>query len=254
MKLEECNESMQGDQEVRDASFAHLMGANREWLSYQASPTGRGLGALIAATPPESRAALVERVEDLFFERGDWRIAQHAALLHLDRFEPLTGRLDLVQALYFADQACTLSKDDLRARLVMGRLNWERRLPLAVFYDVETARAGEARLQAEISGPIVEKLLGEAFLLEGLARAYLRDVKRAHESLVQAGLHGALTGEAVIQLLVAAEPDFPEASMWAVALLPTSLVLGGRAGFLQQHAHRRRLISLLQTRGAGARS
>jgi hypothetical protein len=118
-----------------------------------------------------------------------------------------------VKALYFADQACTLSKDDSRARLVMGRVNWERRLPLAVFYDVETARAGEARLQAEASPPIVEKVLGEALLLEGLARAYLRDVNRAHESLVQAGRHKALTGEAVIQLLIAAGADFPDATL-----------------------------------------
>jgi hypothetical protein len=225
-----------------------------EWSSYVATPSGPALGALIAVTPPESRATVVEGVEGLFFERGEWRIAQHAALLHLDRFEPPTGRSDLVKALYFADQACTLSKNDSRARLVMGRLNWERRLPLAVFYDVETARAGEARLQAETSQPVVAKVLGEAFLLEGLARAYLRDVNRAHESLIQAGRHGTLTGEAVIQLLIAAEPDFPEASMWASSLLPPDLVLGGRPGFLHKQAHRRRLISLLQTRGAGARS
>lgn len=233
---------------------APLLETMPEWLSYAATPSGPGLGALIAGMPTERRANLVEGVEHLFFERNEWRIALHAALLHVDRFEPRTGDSDLVKALYFADQACTLSKNDSRARLVMARVNWERRLPLAVFYDVETARAGEARLQAETNQPIVAKVLGEAFLLEGLARAYLRDVNRAHESLVQAGRHEALTGEAVIQLLIAAEPDFPEASMWAASLLPPDLVLGGRPGFLQQQAHRRRLISLLQTRGAGARS
>jgi hypothetical protein len=225
-----------------------------EWTSYAAKPTGAGLAALVSLTPGDLRTTLVEAIERFFFSQHDWRPAQHAALLHLDRFEPPTGRSDLVKALYFADQACTLSKDDSRARLVMGRLNWERRLPLAVFYDVETARAGEARLLAETSQPVVAKVLGEAFLLEGLAHAYLRDVNKAYESLVHAGRYGTLTVEAVIQLLVAAEPDFPEASMWAAALLPPNVVLGGRPGFLQQHAHRRRLISLLQTRGASARS
>lgn len=232
---------------------ASPVAASPEWASYEASPTGPGLAALIAATRPEGRAALVERVEDLFFERNEWRISLHAALLHLDRFEPLTGQADLVKALFFADQACTLSKNDSRARLVLGRVNWERRLPLAVFYDVETARAGEARLQAETSQPIVAKVLGEAFLLEGMARAYLCDVSRAHDSLVEAERHGTLTVEAVIQLLLAAEPDFPEASIWAATLLPPGLILGGRPGALQQRAHRRRLLLLMSARGVDAR-
>jgi hypothetical protein len=238
---------------TNEVASALPVGATPDWLSYVSGPSGPRLGALIAATPLQTRPGLLTEVERLFFERADWRVALHVALLHLDRFAPAVGERDLVKALYFADQACTLSKNDSRARLVMGRVNWERRLPLAVFYDVETARAGEARLEAEASRPVVVRILGEAFLLEGLARAYLRDVNRAHESLVQAGRHGTLTGEAVIQLLIAAEPDFPEASMWAASLLPSDLVLGGRPGVLQQRAHRRRLLSLLRTRGADGR-
>jgi hypothetical protein len=221
-----------------------------EWLSYAAAPSGSALAALIAMTPPESRVTLLEAVERLFFQRGEWRVALHAGLLHLDRFEPPAGHTDLVKALYFADQACTLSGNDPRARLAMGRVNWERRLPLAVYYDVETARAGEARLRAEVGGPVVEQILGEAFLLEGLARAYLRDVNRAHESLIQAERRRSLTVEAVVQLLNVAEPDFPAASMWAAAVLPPGLVLNGRPGVLQQLAQRRRLVSLLRTREA----
>jgi hypothetical protein len=38
-----------------------------------------------------------------------------------------------VKALYFADRACVLSDNEPRARLAMGRVNWERRLPLNVF-------------------------------------------------------------------------------------------------------------------------
>jgi hypothetical protein len=195
---------------------------------------------------------LVVAIERLFFEKGDWRVAQHAALLHVDRFEPRTDRADLVRALCFAEYACLGSKNDPRAQLVMGRINWERRLPLAVFYDVQTAREGVAELETAAGARIGQRVLGEAFLLEGLARAYLRDVHGAHESLIQAKQLGALSIEALIQLLIAAEPEFPEVSMWATALLPGGVVLGGRTGVLQQHAHRRRLISLLKARGNDA--
>jgi len=228
--------------------------ATTEWLSYAAAPTALGLGRLVAGTRLQDRASLVHALESLFFERGDWRVAQHAALLHLDPFEPHTNQGDLVKALCFAEYACSVSKDDPRARLIMGRVSWERRLPLAVLHDVETARAGEARLRVELDDPRVKKVLAEAFLLEGLARAYLRDVKRAHESLIGAEGFGGLTLEGAIQLLLAADRDFPEASMWAVSLIPSSVDLGGRGGALQQYALRRRLIWLLRTRGVDARS
>jgi len=221
-----------------------------DWLSYAATPSGPGLAALIARTPLEERGSLVDVIEVLFFEREDWRVAQHTAMLHLDRFEPHSQQADLVKALCFAEYACLRSKDDPRARLVMGRVSWERRLPLAVFHDVETARAGEARLRAETSEVVVQKVLAEAFLLEGLARAYLRDVGRAHESLAQADRLGGLTVEAVHQLLIVAEPDFHEASMWAASRIPDGIVFGGRPGFLQHRAHRRRLLWLLHGRGA----
>lgn len=221
-----------------------------EWLAYAATPTGTGLAALIARTPLAQRGALVEAIETLFFERGDWRVAQHAAMLHLDRFEPRTEQPDLVKALCFADHACLISKDDPRARLMLAAVSWERRLPLAILHDVEVVRAGEARLRAETSEPVVQKVLGEALLLEGLARAYLQDVAQAHECLIEAGRRGALTGEAVIQLLISAEPDFPVASAWAASLLPSEVVLGGRAEAVRLRSHRRRFLWLLHARGA----
>ncbi len=147
-----------------------------------------------------------------------------------------------------------LSKDDPRARLTMGRVSWQRRLPLAVFHDVETARAGEARLRAEMDAARVEKVLAEAFILEGLARAYMRDVNRAYESLIEADRLGGLTAESLVQLLIAAEPDYPAASMWAASLIPPGItVLGGRGSALLQRAHRRRLLCILRARGTVAR-
>ncbi len=219
-----------------------------KWLAYAAAPSGPALGELVAATPGSDRTALLRSVEDFFFESENWRVAQHAALLHLDRFEPRTEHTDLVKAFYFADHACRGSDNDPRARIMMARVNWERRLPLAVFYDVATARAGETRLRSETNDRVARTVLAEAALLEGMARAYVQDVKRAHQCLVEAGEHGSLTVEGLIQLLLAAGQDSPEVSMWVAMVLPEDVVLQGRAGFLQQLAQRRRFLSLLKVR------
>ena len=135
----------------------------------------------------------------------------------------------------------------------MGRVNWERRLPLAVLHDVSVAHAGASRLEAEVGGAVADAVLGSAFLLEGLARAYLREVPVALARLVEADRRRALTVEGALQLLLAAEPDFPEASMWAVSRLPEHLLLGGRAGALQLRAQRRRLLHLLAARAGHVR-
>lgn len=230
------------------ASTPPKVEATPEWFAYEAAPTGPKLGALLAVFPLPSRTTLVEAIEQLFFDRQDWRVAQHAAMLHLDRFEPHAEQPDLVKALCFAEYACSLSNDDPRARLAMGRVNWERRLALGVLFDVERVHAGEARLRLETSDAIVEKVLGEAFLLEGMARAYLRDIDRAHESLIQAERRGSLTVAAVAQLLMAAEPDFPDVSIWCLRCIPHGCDLGGRAGTFQLHASRRELLALLRRR------
>lgn len=230
-----------------------LLTATPEWLAYSSSPTGSTLHAVLRATPIGGRRALTQAVEDLFFLQGNWRVAQHAALLHLDRFEPQTESLDLVKALCFAEKACELSANDPRARLLLARVSWERRLPLAVLHDVEQAHAGESRLLAEIDERLAAKVLGEAFLLEGLARAYLRDVRTAHEKLVVAGERGCLTVEALIQLLLAAEAEFPEEALWAVSFLPEGTELRGRAGALHHRVERRQLLRLLQRRMSDGR-
>lgn len=199
------------------------------------------------------RAQLIDAVEILFFQRNDWRVAQHAALLHLDRFQPFTDQVDVVKALCFADHACRLSKDDPRARIAMGYVSWERRLPLGILHDVKVVRTGEARLRAELDGRHVEMLLAEASLLEGLARAYLADVDGAHKALVEADQFGRLTIEAVIQLFVAAGTEFPEASEWAANRLPPGMILPGRAEHLQRYTQRRKFLRLLHTRGSNVR-
>jgi hypothetical protein len=222
-----------------------------EWLSYQQAPSGATLAPLVAATDLQDRALLIEKVETFFFESGIWRVAQHAALLHLDRLQPAVGTADLVKALCFAEHACTLSNDDARPRLVMAQISWERRLPLAVLHDVERVLAQESQLRSDLGDRVANIILADASVLEGLARAYLRDVNRAHERLLAAERLGGLTVEACVQLLIAADPDFPDASMWAVRRIPAGVPVGGRVAGAQLRALRRVFLATLQSRGQG---
>jgi len=217
--------------------------ASVEWAAYSAMPAAKQLNGLLAITE-RSRALLVQAIAELFYEHENWRVAQHAALLHLD---PLSATPDLVKALCFADKACRLSLQDSRARLTMARLNWARRLPLAVLSDVTLVYAGETRLCAEI-GRGADRFLGEAFVLEGMARAYLHDLTTAQARLTDAERLGFLTVEGVVQLLVAAELHDPAIASWAAQRIPPNVELGGRAGGLHLRTQRRRFLELLARR------
>jgi hypothetical protein len=220
----------------------------RAWTAYVADPNGGTLKALLSASTIASRPALLGSIASLFHESSAWRVAQHLALLHLDRLSPEAGRSDLVRAVYFAHRACALSGQDPRARIVMARVSWERRLPLAVLHDTGVVLDGTSRIQTELGEHRLRALEGEAFVLEGMARAYLRDPRAARERMIQAELRGCLTVEAVVQLLLAAEPGSPDVSVWAAVRIPPSLQLGGRAAALLKRAHRRRLVSTLEAR------
>lgn len=224
------------------------------WSTYEAAPDGSALAGVLGATSSEARATLLIAMENLFYTTSSWRVAQHLALLHMDRFVPYAGRSDLVKAVYFAGRACALSADDPRARIAMARVNWERRLPLAVLYDVETALKGEATLRSEMAEPRVRLILREAHLLEGMARAYLLQTDAALVKLRQAESCSALTVEGAIQLLLAAEPESPHASVWAAERIPSDARLGGRADAVLRQAHRRRILAVLVARARGLTS
>lgn len=217
------------------------------WAAYVSEPLGAALAPLLAAARQQHNSELVEELERLFNRTKNWRVAQHLAMILIGKFEGLDEAQDELKALYYAITAQRMSKDDPRASLVLGRVNWQRRLPLAVLHDVDTARANVAGLEESV----VPSVLGEADLLEGLARSYLVD-PRALDSLRSAEARHMLSAEALIQMLVAFEPrwqDWPEHGIWAgerlVPLLP-QLRLGGRASHMHRRALQRKLLGLIR--------
>lgn len=127
-------------------------------------------------------------------------------------------------------------------------MNWERRLPLAILHDVEIAMKSAQRLRAETDEASFRLVVGRAYLLEGMARAYLQDVEKAIENLAEAERRGCLTVEALFQLLMVSEPDNPIGSLWAVARMPRNVNLGGRGEMIFKQGLRRRFVALLDTR------
>jgi hypothetical protein len=168
--------------------------------------------------------------------------------LHLDQFEPRVGRTDLLKAFYFATEACRLSADDPRARLALANVSWERRLPLAVLYDIRTALEHLDLL--EDAGPDMRRrIVGQLYSLRGLAQAYLRDLESARSSLLEAESCGLSLQSALLTLLLAAveERQFDVAE-WAMERLPTGTPFGGQAGSALLRTVRHRLLRLLRSR------
>jgi hypothetical protein len=130
----------------------------------------------------------------------------------------------------------------------MGWTNWSRRLALAVLYDVNQIAIGTRKLQSELPESQLNRIIGEACLLEGLARAYLRDIYRAHACLIDAERNGTLTIEAVAQLLVSSEGNAPDVAYWAALRLPKDIDLGGRAEGRRLRVWRRGLVTVLRAR------
>jgi hypothetical protein len=130
----------------------------------------------------------------------------------------------------------------------MARVNWQRRLPLAVYADVQLVRDGTLTLRGEAADSIVEVVLAEACLLEGMAQAYLRDIEAAHRTLMQAQQGGMLSVEGAVQLLIVAEPEFPEIAVWAAQFIPPDIGLGGRASARLLRTNRRMLLKVMSLR------
>ena len=235
---------------ARTRSHSYLPLAQRPaWFAYKDNPNERTLAYVLGASPIDERETLSLLMEDLFRETNNWHIAYHLALLHLDRLSPNTNQSDLIRALYFALEARELSSEDSRACLAAALVSWERRLPLAILHDVEMAMKAAERLRAETDEARFRLVVGRAYLLEGMARAYLHEVDKAIKNLTEAERRGCLTVEVLFQLLMVSEPDHPFGSLWAVARMPRNVNLGGRGEVIFKQGLRRRFVVLLDVRG-----
>jgi len=150
-----------------EPTAAVACGCFEAWELYQRDPS-QGLPVLLRTVPVEGREGLLVALEDLFFSGQNWRVAQHLALLHLDRLKPYCERIDTVRANYFAERACGLSDHDPRAQLALARVHWERRLSWAVLHDISTTLEKLPAIQPKGS----PENNGNGNLMETLSGAY----------------------------------------------------------------------------------
>lgn len=231
-------------------SMPDSLKSSTAWTQYAATPSPSSLKVLLSVADGEDPRPLLEGE---FVATRNWRIAQHLALLYLGAF-PAFRRSDLVLALYYAVRACEFSCNDPRALLVRARVNWGRRIPFAVTYDVDLA---EAALQQETPASSEDLVrhqcaVGECHLLRGMAFSYVRD-SRALKELRQAERLKVLTPEATVQLLLACDLDQGDEALWAAPrLLHEHLGPGPRARLLR--TYRRILLEMLRTKVRGASS
>jgi hypothetical protein len=216
------------------------------WKAYAGAPSGALLGGLLKAADRRGDE-LLELLEHCFVVAGNWRVAQHLALLYVGRFSGFDRR-DVVRAFYYARRAVELSKGDPHARLALARVYWERRLHLAVFHEVDLAQTA-LELDNDLQpaqAQIRDRNKGECANPRGLAFAYLVNPVRALPELKRAQLLGGLTIEAAQQLLLVAVPEHAEESEWAASLLtPLAEQLGGRVQAFLANVWRGRLVTLL---------
>jgi hypothetical protein len=213
------------------------------WKAYARKPCGELLAELLKAAADRPRE-LLELLEAEFSSGGDWRTAQHLALCYAGRFS-MTMR-DLSRSGYFAARAFEVSNGDIRARLALARVYWERRLPLAVHHEVDAVLVGVEQEGRPPSDAMRRQGLGECAMLRGMSFAYMKDVARALAEFEKAEMAGTLTLEGVVQLLLVNEPDHLAAGDWAAARLRGAEEgLGGRAAGALLRVWRRRLVTML---------
>jgi hypothetical protein len=217
-----------------------------QWLAYRLAPSGVLLAELLTSVDENHRFDLVESMENLFHETKNWRIAQHIALVLLDRFEPHTGRRDLVKAFYYANRACNLSEQDPRARATRASIIWDRRVAGGVLHDTERALADLQQGGSSNSDQTVLRI--ELLLLSAMAHAYLGDTTSAHTELVEAEALGGVSLEALTQLMLSSGEQ-PHHSYWAaIRLVPFVHFLGRRPEAVVTRQMRHGLLRVLRAR------
>lgn len=219
-----------------------------EWEAYVVSPTGATLGPLLNRVDLSQRGTLFEMLASLAGSGAAWRVHQHLALLHLGALAPFSEEIDSVRALYFATRACTLSEDEPAAVLCRAWVSWMRRVPLAVLHDIGVADRRIAEVRMRDGSATADRLQAEFDGVHGAARAYLGEVEAALALMRKSADAGCLKIDFAVQLLLSAEPDFPDASVWAVEFLPADISLAGHAAAKHRRAQRRRLIRTIGKR------
>jgi len=212
-----------------------------EWVTYRDVPSGRTLACLQNALKGIGRIdALVSGLHRIFIETGQWKIAQHLALI----FE---NQDYSVHAMYFAHKACILSGGDPLARLMLAKVVWMRRLPLAVLYETTIARLQARRTKDRRLRRLLQTTIADLNLK---AHSYMKD-EAGMRRYLRYLLHtpGGAT-DAVLQLLFGARSIGAEdlCQLAARTLAPMYEAFGGRAQGAIALGVRRAFLQLLGAR------
>lgn len=211
------------------------------WKSYSASPTKESFRSLWAsATTTDIRIQMPQAMVLLWRSSGNWKVAQHASIVA--RTLGLT-----TLASYLAIRAIHQSGGNVRARLILAQLYWERRLAVAVLNETEIARMTSRR----IGHGIRAEVRIEIAKLKIKAHAYLGDLASALRWMrfLEAS-DGATDLETLIYLLFCACRRGAVAEQTRISLLlaPHFASLGPRPQATVVRVVRRVLLSMLRLR------
>ncbi len=216
-----------------------------EWTAYVAEPSRATLFPLVTACDAAGcRSGLVAALGREFNAKRAWRVAQHAALEALQ-----AGSLTLAH--YWAHLAMTLSQGDVRARLALASVLWDRRIPRSVLYQTEICRALARRVRSRKDRTLLQAQIA-AFSARALAYAglvvdadrWLRFLERVR----------ALDSDTVLAVLLGAVHRKNERLLLRAArlLAPVAQHLGPRPRAAVQAVLRRALLRLVGARASGA--
>jgi hypothetical protein len=212
-----------------------------EWKSYKDDPTGETLAALNLALAKVGQSSVLASVlHRLFIEDGNWKVAQHLALL-------LEQSGYAVHAMYFAHRARQLSGGDVFARMLFAKILWIRRLPTAILYETTVLRVQVRRLRDRARRRILQREIAE---LNVQAFAYLKDAESSRRWLNFLRFGGSIALATAVQVLLGfREPGNEDLFNWAAITLAARYEgYGGRVRAGIQLGVRRGFIRLLGSR------
>jgi hypothetical protein len=217
------------------------LGSVVEWAAYRDAPSPQTLSGLRKALIQVGQIdAMLPSLHKLFIETGNWKIAQHIALL----FE---ARDCSVHAMYFAHQAVLRSGGDPLARLMVAKVTWMRRLPMAVFYATGILRAQVRRIKNRGRRRPLQVEIAELNLK---AHSYLGNeaaMRRWLQLLLRAGTGST---DVALQLLFGARTAHTQDlhQLAARTLSPCIQAFGGRAKALIELGVRSAFLNVLRGR------
>jgi len=172
-----------------------IIAALPEWEYYVQNPSQSTFSKLVKEC--RGKSIFIQLLRSLYAKSsggGNWKFYQHLSLL-------LEDSGNLTYAWYFADKAIKASSGNVLARLILIKILWRKRLPLAVLYQTQIASAQIRRIKDK---RIKRFLQREIAGLNVMAYAYLGDTDSLRPWLNYLKTSNTVDSDVVLQLLLGA--------------------------------------------------